>query len=116
MSQIIKKPQQTEQEKVKHIRITLSGTNVLPVEKVSKNFIDAAKEHDLKVKGPIRLPTKRLCITTRKSPCGEGTKTWDRFEMRIYKRIIDLYCQSTVVKRIARLSVETGVDVEVTIL
>lgn len=27
---------------------------------------------NLKVKGPIRLPTKTLSITTRKSPCGEG--------------------------------------------
>ena len=25
-----------------------------------------------KVKGPVRLPTKRLRITCRKSPCGEG--------------------------------------------
>ena len=33
----------------------------------------------------MRLPTKKLRITTRKSPCGEGTNTWDRFEMRIHK-------------------------------
>ncbi len=34
------------------------------------------------MKGPVRMPTKVLHITTRKSPCGEGTNTWDRFEMR----------------------------------
>merc|ERR1712147_141201 len=48
-----------------------------------------AQEKDLHVKGPTRLPTKRLNITTRKSPCGEGTNTWDRFEMRIHKRLLD---------------------------
>jgi len=43
--------------------------------------------------GPVRLPTRTLRITTRKTPCGEGSKTWDRFEMRIHKRIIDLHAQ-----------------------
>ena len=36
------------------------------------------------------MPTKVLRLTTRKSPCGEGTNTWDHLEMRIHKRIIDL--------------------------
>ena len=30
----------------------------------------------------------------RKSPCGEGTNTWDHWEMRIHKRIIDLHSPS----------------------
>ena len=30
-----------------------------------------------------RMPTKTLRITTRKAPCGNGTNTWDRFEMRM---------------------------------
>lgn len=27
------------------------------------------------------MPTKTLRITTRKTPCGEGSKTWDRFQV-----------------------------------
>jgi hypothetical protein len=46
------------------------------------------------------MPTKILRITTRRTPCGEGSKTWDRFEMRIHKRVIDLHSPSEVVKRI----------------
>ena len=49
-----------------------------------------ATEKKVKVAGPIRLPTKYLRITTRKSPCGEGTNTWEHLEMRIHKRVIDL--------------------------
>jgi ribosomal protein S10 len=49
---------------------------------VCADLIRGAKEKHLKVKGPVRMPTKVLHITTRKSPCGEGTNTWDRFEMR----------------------------------
>ena len=44
----------------------------------------------VKVAGPVRMPTKVLRITTRKSPCGEGTNSWDHLEMRIHKRVIDL--------------------------
>jgi hypothetical protein len=49
---------------------------------VCSDLIRGAKDKQLKVKGPVRIPTKVLHITTRKSPCGEGTNTWDRFEMR----------------------------------
>lgn len=33
-------------------------------------------------------------------PCGEGSKTWDRYEMRIHKRLIDLNSSAEVVKQI----------------
>ena len=48
--------------------------------------------------GPVRMPTLR--ITTRKTPCGEGSKTWDRFQMRIHKRVIDLHSPLETVKQI----------------
>jgi len=106
----------SEQSPFHRIRITLSSKNVKSLEKVCADLIKGAKDQKLlKVKGPVRLPTKVLKITTRKSPCGEGSKTWDRFEMRVHKRLIDLYSPSEVVKQITSISIEPGVDVEVTI-
>ena len=49
-----------------------------------------ALSKSVQVSGPVRMPTKFLRITTRKSPCGEGTNTWEHLEMRIHKRVIDL--------------------------
>ena len=86
-----------------------------PTTAVCADLIKGAKDKRLKVKGPVRLPTKILKITTRKSPCGEGTNTWDRFEMRIHKRLIDLHSPSEIVKQITSISIEPGVEVEVTI-
>jgi small subunit ribosomal protein S20e len=75
---------------VHRIRITLTSKNVANLEKgarrscssgepspdtvlaVCSDLIRGAKEKRLKVKGPVRMPTKVLRITTRKSPCGEG--------------------------------------------
>jgi small subunit ribosomal protein S20e len=85
---------------VHRIRITLTSRNVKALEKVCSDLIGRAKEKQLRVKGPVRLPTKVLRITTRKSPCGEGSKTWDRYEMRIHKRLIDLHSPSEIVKQI----------------
>lgn len=67
---------------------------------VCTDLIKGAKEKNLKVKGPVRMPTKVLRITTRKTPCGEGSKTWDRYQLRIHKRIIDLHSPSEIVKQI----------------
>ena len=68
-----------------------------------------------KVSGPVRLPTKVLHITSRKTPCGEGSKTWNRFEMRIHKRIIDLHSPAEVVKQITAITIDPSVQVEVSV-
>ncbi|KAI9632513.1 putative ribosomal protein S20 [Dioszegia hungarica] len=101
--------------KIHKIRITLTSRNVKPLEKFCADLISRAKDRDLRVKGPVRLPTKVLKHTTRKTPCGEGSKTWDRYEMRIHKRLIDLNSSADVVKQITSISLEPGVEVEVTI-
>lgn len=86
--------------KIHRIRITLTSRNVKNLEKVCNDLISRSKDKQLRTKGPIRLPTKVLTHVTRKSPCGEGSKTWDRFEMRIHKRLIDLHSPSEIVKQI----------------
>jgi len=103
-----------EQPKVHRIRITLTGRKVQSLEKVCRELIERAQSKGLTVKGPVRLPTKNLKITTRKTPCGEGSKTWDMYELRIHKRLIDLHAPTEVVKSVI-VNIEAGVEVEVTI-
>ena len=79
------------------VKVTEDVHFVLPV---CADLIRGAKDKNLKVKGPVRMPTKLLRITTRKTPCGEGSKTWDRYQMRIHKRLIDLHSPSEIVKQI----------------
>merc|ERR1711959_687722 len=109
-----KKTGQAEGPKVHRIRITLTSRNVKSLEKVCSELIDRAKSKDLRVKGPVRMPTKILKISTRKTPNGEGSKTWDMYEMRVHKRLIDLNAPTEVVKAII-INIEAGVEVEVTI-
>lgn len=104
-----------EVEETHKIRITLTSTNVKKVETVCSNIKKNAGNFNILSKGPVRLPTKVLKITTRKTPNGEGSKTWDSYEMRIHKRVIDLQAPAATVKKITQITIEPGVDVEVTI-
>lgn len=65
-----------EASRIHRIRITLTSLNVENLEKVCADLKRGAVEKKLRVAGPVRLPTKKLKVTTRKSPCGEGTNTW----------------------------------------
>lgn len=112
----IKTTQAAEGEVAIHrIRITLTSRKVEAVEKVCSDLKNKALEKNLRVTGPVRMPTKILKLVVRKSPNGEGTNTFDRWQMRIHKRILDLYSPSDVVRQITNISIEPGVDVEVTI-
>ena len=109
------KVEQEAEQQIHKIRITLTSTKVKQLENVSANIIRNAAQYNIVKKGPVRMPTKVLKITTRKTPNGEGSKTWDAYEMRIHKRVIDLQAPASTVKRITQITIEPGVDVEVTI-
>ena len=61
------------------------------------------------------MPTKTLRVTTEKTTCDEGSKTWDHFQMKIHKRLIVLHSLSEIVKQISSISTEPEVEVEVII-
>ncbi|XP_040500025.1 40S ribosomal protein S20-like [Ursus americanus] len=104
-----------EPEVVIHrITITLASCNIKSWEKVCADLITGTTDKNLRVKGLVRMPTKTLGITTRKTPCGESSKTWDHFQMRIHKRLTDLHSPSEIVKQITSISIEPEVQVDVT--
>ena len=96
-------------------RMTLRCKEIKPLESACAEIVSRAKNQGYETKGPVRIPTKILKITTRKSPCGEGSKTWDRFEMRIHKRVIDIHCPSSIVKEITAFRIDPGVDVNLVV-
>eukprot|EP00924_Labyrinthula_sp_SR-Ha-C_P005395 snap_masked-scaffold_1-processed-gene-30.52-mRNA-1 protein AED:0.06 eAED:0.06 QI:0/-1/0/1/-1/1/1/0/120 len=95
------------------LRITLTGRDVKHLEKACYDLKRSAQSKALKVRGPVRLPNKVLRLTTRKSPCGEGTNTWDRLEMRIHKRVLDFEAPMEAIKQITSIGIEPGVAIDV---
>merc|ERR1712072_172506 len=100
-------------DKKNKVRITLTCRNVKSIERVTSDLILRAKKRNgVKVHGPVRHPVKSLVINTRRTPCGEGSKTWERYEMKIYKRVIDLECTNHDIKEITTIRIDPGVEVE----
>lgn len=111
-----KKQQPTTEEQMHKIRITLTSKNTSNLERVCREIVTSCKKQSLDVKGPMRMPTKVLRVTTRKSPCGEGTNTYDRFEMRIHKRVIDITSSTQQVKQMSQSALKSDVIVDVVIV
>lgn len=94
-------------------RITLTGTDAKKVDEVCQQIKGIAERTGIRIRGPIPLPTKRLVVPVRKSPDGEGTETWDRWEMRIHKRLIELDAQERALRQLMRVQVPDGVNIEI---
>lgn len=89
------------------------GRDVKEIENVAKQIVDVTGRTGANYAGPIPLPTKRLKITCRKSPDGEGTDTFDRWELRIHKRVIDVDADEKSLRQIMRVQVPDGVHIEI---
>jgi len=94
-------------------RIKLSGIDNSKLEDVCSQVKEIASKTGVDISGPIPLPTKRLRVPVRKSPSGDGTETWDRWEMRVHKRLIDIPADERTMRQIMRVRVPDGVNIEI---
>lgn len=97
-------------------RIKLASAEIDKVNEVCEYIKDISKKTGVDMRGPIPLPTKRLQLTTRKSPDGEGTATWERYEMRIHKRLIDLGVDERALRLVMRVQIPEGLNIEIEII
>ncbi|MEW5936549.1 MAG: 30S ribosomal protein S10 [Candidatus Thermoplasmatota archaeon] len=94
-------------------RISLSGTDPKQVDNVCTQIKQISKRTGVNMSGPVPLPTKRMVVPCRKSPDGEGSETWDRWEMRVHKRLIELDADERALRQLMRIQVPDGVYIEI---
>lgn len=97
-------------------RIRLSSVDIEALDKVIDEVKRVVDKTGVKMYGPVPLPTKKLRIPTRKSPCGEGTITWETYEMRIHKRLIDINADERSMVLIMKIIFPEEVLVEIELL
>jgi len=97
-------------------RIKLTSPDYKEVDDISDKIIEVAKRTGVKYSGPIPMPTKKLVVPTRKSPCGGGTETYERWQMRIHKRIIDIESDERTLRRVMRVEIPENVHVEIELI
>jgi small subunit ribosomal protein S10 len=98
---------------VQRARIKLASTEIEKINQICTEIKDIVQKTGVDIKGPIPLPTKKLKITTRKSPSGEGKASWERYEMRIHKRLIDLGADERTLRLVMRVAIPEGLNIEI---
>jgi small subunit ribosomal protein S10 len=94
-------------------RIKLASTDIGKINEVCDYIKDISTKTGVQMRGPVPMPTKRLKITTRKSPCGNGTATWERYEMRIHKRLIDLGVDERALRLVMKVPIPENLHIEI---
>ena len=94
-------------------RVKLASTDIQKINEVCSYIKDISDKTGVEMRGPIPLPTKRLRVTTRRSPCGDGKASWERFELRIHKRLIDLGLDERALRLVMRVPIPEGLNIEI---
>jgi small subunit ribosomal protein S10 len=95
------------------VRIKLQSTNIGELNEICETIENIAKKAGINISGPVPLPNKKMRITTRKSPCGDGKATFDNLEMRVHKRLIDLPANDKVLHSVMGLSVPRSINIKI---
>ena len=94
-------------------RIKLWSTDHKVLEQTVNMILEVANRMGVKVSGPIPLPTKKLKVAVRYSPDGQGSETYQHWEMRIHKRIIEVPADDRVMKSLLRIPIPEKVKIEI---
>jgi len=94
-------------------RIKLASIDINKINQTCDYIRSIAEKTGVVLRGPIPLPTKKMRVTTRKSPNGKGKASWDRFEMRIHKRLLDLGVDERALRLIMRVPIPEGLNIEI---
>ncbi len=95
------------------IRIKLKSFDHILIDKSVNDIIRNVKMTGAVVKGPIPLPTKRTVYTVIRSPHIDKHSR-EQFELKIHKRIIDIYeiTQQTI-EQLRKIELPAGVDIKI---
>ncbi len=96
-------------------RVKLTSINLKKLSDVCTEIMGIGQKAGVKVKGPIPLPVKRLNVVTRKSPCGSGTETYEKWEMKMHRRIIDINADDKAIRQLMRLRIPDNVYIELSV-
>lgn len=95
------------------VRIKLSGEDPTALDNVVDQIKALSASLGMDFIGPVRLPRRKLEISCRRTPCGDGTDTYEHWEKRVHKRLCDVVGDEKLIKQILRIKVPTNVFVKI---
>ncbi len=99
--------------KQERIRIKLKSFNSKLLDKACETIKEKIIDKEATILGPIRLPNKKRIYCVLRSP-HVNKKSREHFEIRMYKRIIDIYPnEKTTASSLIGINLPAGVDTTV---
>ncbi|HDG68669.1 MAG TPA: 30S ribosomal protein S10 [candidate division Zixibacteria bacterium] len=95
------------------MRIRLRSYDHVILDRAAKEIVEMAKKTGAIVAGPVPLPTKRRVYTVLRSTFIDK-KSREQFEVRIHKRLIDIYgADDKTMDEMTHIELPAGVDIEI---
>lgn len=99
--------------KEQRIRVKLKAFDVELIDQSAASIVLSVKKTGARVSGPIPLPTSIRKVTVIRSP-HVNIKSREQFEMRVHKRIIDIFeITGQTTEALKKLALPAGVDVQI---
>ncbi len=93
--------------------VKLTGPDYAKLDSVCSQIRHICETTGANLRGPIPLPTRKLKIPVRKSPCGDGSETYEHWEMRIHKRLLNIETDERTLRQVMRVQVPDKVHIEI---
>lgn len=95
------------------VRIRLKSFDNKTIDASTQTIVDTAKRSGAKISGPVPLPTRIRKFTVNRSVHVNITSR-EQFEMRTYKRLIDIYdTTAETMNSLMNIELPAGVDIEI---
>ena len=95
------------------IRIKLRAYDHNLIDAAADKIISTVKRVDVKVSGPVPLPTDKEVVTILRAP-HKYKDSREQFELRTHKRLIDIYNPTAKsVDALMKIDLPAGVDISI---
>ncbi|KRH94436.1 40S ribosomal protein S20 [Pseudoloma neurophilia] len=105
----------TQPQQFIKIELTLLSSKKKILDMVCRDFMAYSEQQQMSLPEPINLKTAKAKITTRKSPCGQGTATWSDYKMFVFGRKFEFTCTHDFLERTASFLQNNEVEISLRI-
>ena len=98
------------------LRIKIAGNNVDAINYVIGEILKIIDQLGIEKSGPIPLPTKILRVPTMRTLGKRGTKIYETYQMRIYRRIIEVSMDERFIKQFMRIQIPAGIQISMKVV
>lgn len=97
-------------------KITLKSEKPADLNTVVSQIKELSTALNMKVVGPVPMPRRRLNISCRRTPCGDGSDTYEHWEKRISKRLIEVDGDEKTIRQLLRIKIPDSVFVKISLV